>query len=240
MQKIKKANSPIFELLFKDKKFYDFVQTAFAYNSGKIEGIPLTDDEVAMLYFEGTSRLLSFTTKFEINDIVETANHFRAFDYVLNHVGKELNFAFLKILHSILKHGVVGNQVVGDFKKRPNMVGNYRTVAPANVVREMSVLVNRYNKIKKASFQDIVDFHVEFERIHPFEDGNGRCGRLIMFKQCLENDLLPFVVNADTRKYYMNGIAKYPEHKGFLTDTLLHEQDNFKEAIDEYNSKAKK
>ena len=105
---------------------------------------------------------------------------------------------------------------------------------------KMSALVNRYNKIKKASFQDIVDFHVEFERIHPFEDDSSRCGRLIMFKQCMENDLLPFVVNVDTRYCYMNGIAQYPEHKWFLTDTLLHKQDNFKEAIDAYNTKAGK
>ena len=167
-----------------------------------------------------------------MDDIIETTNHFRCIDLIIDRTEEALTESFIKQLHSILKSGTSDSNkdwfAVGDYKRLPNEVGGTDTTPPKEVHREMKALLKEYNSKKKKSFEDILDFHQRFEAIHPFQDGNGRVGRLIMFKECLANGHVPFIITDELKMFYYRGLQQWPRVKGFLMDTSLTAQDQYK------------
>ena len=170
-----------------------------------------------------------------VDDIVETTNHFRCIDSVIDNAKYELSEKYIKELHSILKSGTGDSRKdwfkVGDYKKLPNEVGGMETALPENVHTEIRKLLDSYNAKKQVTLDDIIDFHVRFERIHPFQDGNGRVGRLIMFKECLKHNITPFIIDEHHKMFYYRGLKEWYNEKGFLRDTILSCQDNFYEIL---------
>lgn len=212
---------------------YHKVQVELTYNSNHIEGSRLSLDQTRLIFETATVGVEDGPLR--IDDIVETQNHFRAIDYIIEHALDPLTESMVKELHRILKTGTTDSAkdwfAVGDYKLIPNEVGGRETTLPENVDKEIKALLRSYDPGAKHSFEDVVDFHVAFERIHPFQDGNGRVGRLIMFKECLANDIVPFVIEDDMKAFYYRGLAKWDNEKGFLTDTCLAAQDRFKAAL---------
>ena len=176
-----------------------------------------------------------------VDDIIETTNHFRAIDYIIDNTEGRLTVDFIKHLHLLLKSGTSDERrewfKVGEYKILPNEVGGNETVAPEDVPMEVNNLLKIYNAKKRPSFEDIIDFHYRFETIHPFQDGNGRVGRLIIIRECLRLGYVPFIITEDLKMFYYNGLQKWPQVKGFLMDTCLTAQDNFKVILDRFRIK---
>jgi len=209
---------------------YHRIQVDLTYSSNHIEGSQLSHDQTRYIFETNTIGITDKAVK--IDDIIETANHFRAIDHIISETDGKLTEAYIKRLHRILKSGTSDERTtwfrVGEYKKLPNEVGGNDTTAPENVHAEMKELLKEYNALKRPSFEDIIDFHQRFESIHPFQDGNGRVGRLIMFRECLRNGYVPFIITDEMKMFYYNGLRNWPAIKGYLMDTCLAAQDNFK------------
>ncbi|MDE5683534.1 MAG: Fic family protein [Muribaculaceae bacterium] len=218
---------------------YHRVQIDLTYNSNHIEGSRLTQDQTRFIFETNT---IGITDKaINIDDIIETANHFRAIDYIIDQTDKKLTEDYIKHIHFLLKSGTSDERKdwfkVGDYKQLPNEVGGNDTTEPENVHKEIKALLKEYNSLKRPSFEDIIDFHQRFEAIHPFQDGNGRVGRLIMFRECLRNGHVPFIISDELKMYYYNGLRNWPVIKGYLMDTCLTAQDYFKLLLDKFRIK---
>ena len=213
---------------------YHRIQIDLTYNSNHIEGSRLTHDQTRYIFETNTIGITDDVLK--VDDIIETANHFRCIDFIIEQAGAKLTESFIKQLHLLLKSGTSDSRkswfAVGDYKRLPNEVGGMETTAPADVHRQMSELLRAYNAIKRHSLEDIIDFHHRFEAIHPFQDGNGRVGRLIMFKECLAAGIVPFIITDDLKMFYYRGLGEWPRIRGYLLDTCLTAQDEFKTILD--------
>lgn len=235
-RKTRKKESPLLVALREQKEgrvkggIYHRVQIDLTYNSNHIEGSKLTHDQTRYIFETNTIGVSDLPVN--VDDIVETTNHFRAIDYIIDNTDSKLTEKLIKELHRILKTGTSDERKswfrVGDYKKLPNEVGGNDTTLPENVHAEIKALLTEYNGRKKTTFEDIVDFHQRFESIHPFQDGNGRVGRLIMFRELLRFGYVPFIITDDLKMYYYNGLRNWPNVKGYLLDTCLAAQDNFK------------
>lgn len=233
-------SSVLLDILREEKKssrkggIYHKIQVDMTYNSNHIEGSRLTHDQTRYIYETNT---LGFENEsVNVDDIVETVNHFRCIDIVIDNAEENLSEDFIKELHRTLKSGTSDSRkdwfALGEYKKLPNEVGGEETVLPEDVEKEMRKLLEKYNKSAVTTLDDIIDFHYEFERIHPFQDGNGRVGRLIMFKECLKNNIVPFIIEDELKMFYYRGLKEWRREKGYLTDTILTAQDKFKTYLD--------
>ena len=215
---------------------YHRTQIDLTYNSNHIEGSRLTKEQTRYIFETNTLGITSENTR--IDDIMETVNHFRCIDYVIDHATDKITETHIKQLHLILKTNTSDSHkpwfAVGDYKRLANAVGEEETAQPEEVHKKMKALLATYHAIQKIQFDDILDFHVRFERIHPFQDGNGRVGRLIMFWQCLQSNTVPFIITDDLRLFYYRGIQNWGNINGYLRDTCLTAQDNFKGVLDYY------
>ncbi len=213
---------------------YHKVQIELTYNSNHIEGSRLTHDQTRYIFETNTVGVDQ--QSLNVDDIVETSNHFRCIDLVIDKANSPLSESFIKELHRTLKSGTSDGRKdwfnVGEYKKLPNEVGGKKTTLPENVTREMKGLLTAYNEKKEKSFEEILDFHHRFERIHPFQDGNGRVGRLILFKECLRNNIVPFIIDEDLKMFYYRGLSEWTQERGYLLDTCLAAQDKFKKYLD--------
>lgn len=213
---------------------YHRVQIDLTYNSNHIEGSRLTHDQTRFIFETNTIGMSDGAVK--VDDVVETANHFKCIDMVIDSAAHVLSEAFIKQLHATLKSGASNSRqdwfAVGDYKKLPNEVGGMDTAQPEEVASQMKKLLSEYNANKEKSFDDLLDFHYRFERIHPFQDGNGRVGRLVLFKECLRNNIVPFIIDEDTKLYYYRGLKEWERERGYLRDTCLAAQDKFKKYLD--------
>ena len=212
---------------------YHKTQLDFAYNTNHIEGSTITPDETASIYETGTI-LTSSDKVIVLKDATEVKNHFTLFKYMLDTIEEKLSEDMIKRFHFILKEGTLTDEekecfVVGDYKKKKNFVGNITTSLPSEVAKDMQNLLDWYEKIDNKRVEDIIEFHVRFESIHPFQDGNGRVGRMIMFRECLYNDIMPFYIEDRNKEFYIRGIKEYQvnNEKGYLIDTCLNSQDNY-------------
>ena len=218
---------------------YHRTQIDLTYNSNHIEGSRLSEEQTRRIFETNTLGVVDDTLR--IDDILETVNHFRCIDYVIEHATEKLTEAHIKQLHAMLKNSTSDSRKqwfsVGDYKRLPNEVGGEETIQPEKVKESMRLLLSSYNGLKQVCFDDVLDFHVKFERIHPFQDGNGRVGRLLMFWQCLQSDIVPFIITEDLRFYYYRGIQHWGHTDGFLRDTCLTAQDNYKRMLDYFKIK---
>lgn len=231
--------SPLLSRLREEKEsrlkggIYHRVQIDLTYNSNHIEGCRLTKEQTRYIFETNTLGVTTESTR--IDDIIETVNHFRCIDYVIDHATDKITESHIKQLHAILKTNTSDSQkdwfAVGAYKKLANEVGGEATTQPADVHDEMKALLAGYNAQEKIDLDTILDFHVCFERIHPFQDGNGRVGRLLMFWQCLQNGVTPFIVTEDLRLYYYRGLQNWGQVNGFLRDTILTAQDMFEDVM---------
>ena len=212
---------------------YHYTQVKFAYNSNRIEGSRLTEDQTRYIY-ETYTISTGDNKAVNVNDIIETVNHFSCFDYMLKIAEEPLSEKIIKEFHGILKRGSSDSFKdwfkIGDYKTRENFVGNLKTAHPSEVSEKMNGLVSRYSE-ETVSLNTIIDFHYDFERIHPFQDGNGRVGRLIMFKECLKNNIIPFIIEDEKKQFYYMGLNEYSSSKLRLIDTCLFAQDIYKDTI---------
>ena len=237
--------SPLLERLRQEKQgrfkggIYHRTQIDLTYNSNHIEGSRLTKEQTRFIFETNTLGATSENTR--IDDIMETVNHFRCIDYVIDHATDKVTEAHIKQLHRILKANTSDSQkdwfVVGDYKKLPNEVGEEKTVEPKSVHKHMAKLISDFNSKGTISLDDVIDFHVKFERIHPFQDGNGRVGRLLMLWQCLQNRIVPFIISEELRLFYYRGIQKWGRVNEFMQDTCLTAQDNYKALLDYFKIK---
>lgn len=218
---------------------YHFSQVNFAYNSNKIEGGRLTEDETEEI-FETNSFIPKKREAVKFDDLTEMKNHFRLFDYILDIIDDELNKDNIIKMNKILKRNTTDEENprynVGGFKVVPNKIGLINiinTSSPENVEKDLTDLLQWYKSLKNVTIEDIIEFHVRFEVIHPFGDGNGRVGRMIMFKECLKNNIMPFIVLDRDKPYYMRGLKEYKNDKMFLIDTIKNEQDIYKKVCEE-------
>lgn len=212
---------------------YHKIQIDLTYNSNHIEGSKLTHDQTRYIFETKTIGVTDRAVK--VDDIVETVNHFRCIDLIIQGAHTKLSESFIKQLHFILKSGTTDSQKswfkVGDYKMLENEVGGRSTTKPSEVSEAIKTLLKDYNSKTKITFDDILDFHVRFEAIHPFQDGNGRVGRLIMFKECLKHNIVPFIITEELKMYYYRGIKNWKDERGFLRDTCLTGQDAMKESL---------
>lgn len=213
---------------------YHKVQIELTYNSNHIEGSRLTHDQTRYIFETNTIGISDETIR--VDDIVETANHFKCIDQVIDMANFMLSESFVKQLHLLLKSGTSDSRkswfAVGDYKRFENEVGGKETTKPSDVPKAMKKLLKEYNANKHKSLKEIIDFHYKFENIHPFQDGNGRVGRLIMFKECLRNGITPFIISDDIKQYYYRGLNEWKNEPGYLMDTCLTAQDRFKAYMD--------
>ena len=213
---------------------YHKLQIELTYNSNHIEGSRLTHDQTRYIFETNTIGATDGTMN--VDDIVETANHFKCIDMIITQAKYQLTEKFIKELHQTLKSGTSDARLdwfaVGDYKRMPNEVGGKETTQPERVADELKKLLAEYNAVKGKTLEEIIDFHVRFESIHPFQDGNGRVGRLIMFKECLRNGIVPFIIDDDMKLFYYRGLHEWSGEKGYLTDTCLAAQDKFKKYLD--------
>jgi Fic family protein len=236
----KKDNRTLLEVLNDEHKakisggIYHKVQIELTYNSNHMEGSRLTHDQTRFIFETNTIGMENSAVK--VDDIVETANHFRCIDMIIENAKRTLSEPFIKELHRVLKSGTTDSRqswfAVGDYKKLPNEIGGHETVKPKDVHEEIKKLLATYNQIERPTFDDILDLHYRFECIHPFQDGNGRVGRLIMFKELLKWNYVPFIIDEDLKYYYYRGLREWPNERGFLRDTCLAAQDQFKAWLD--------
>ena len=218
---------------------YQKIQIDLTYNSNHIEGSKLTHDQTRYIF---ETKTLGVTDKaVKVDDIVETVNHFRCIDLIIEGAHTKLTESFIKQLHFILKSGTTDSQKswfrVGDYKMLENEVGGTETTKPADVAFAIKELLKEYNSKSKITFDDILDFHVRFESIHPFQDGNGRIGRLIMFKECLKYNIVPFIITEELKMFYYRGIKNWKDERGYLRDTCLTGQDAMKTTLDNFGIK---
>ena len=215
---------------------YHRTQIDLTYNSNHIEGSRLTHEQTRHIF--ETNTLGISEESINVDDIIETTNHFRCIDVIIDRAGEKLSESFIKELHYMLKSGTSDSRkdwfAVGEYKRLPNEVGGQETCLPEDVSKEMKVLLKEYNAKKQKSFDDILDFHHRFERIHPFQDGNGRVGRLIMFKECMANGHIPFIITDELKWFYYRDLQQWPGIKGYLRDTCLTAQDKYKAMMDYY------
>lgn len=213
---------------------YHKTQIELTYNSNHIEGSQLSHDQTRYIYETNTIGINGESVN--VDDIIETVNHFRCVDVVIEDAKKVLSEKFIKNLHYTLKNGTSDSRkdwiAIGDYKKYPNEVGGIETAMPEEVAKKMKLLLKDYNSKKVKTLEDILDFHVKFERIHPFQDGNGRVGRLIMFKECLKYNIVPFIIDDDLKMFYYRGLKEWNREKGFLLDTCLSAQERYKAYLD--------
>lgn len=209
---------------------YHKVQIELTYNSNHIEGSRLTHDQTRYIFETNTIGITDAAVK--VDDVVETANHFKCIDMIIDNAAYAPSEVFIKQLHAVLKSGTTDSRqdwfAVGEYKRLPNEVGGRDTAAPEKVAAEMKRLLAEYSTIKKKSFDDLLNFHYRFERIHPFQDGNGRVGRLLLFKECLRNNIVPFIIDEELKLYYYRGLKEWEYERGYLRDTCLTAQDKFK------------
>ena len=213
---------------------YHKTQIELTYNSNHIEGSSLTHEQTRYIFETNTIGVEDGSLN--VDDVIETANHFRLVSLIIDNAKSVLTEEFIKELHLLLKNGTSDSRrdwfVVGDYKKLPNEVGGMNTTPPEEVSGKMQELLNEYNVKEEKSLEDILDFHVKFEKIHPFQDGNGRVGRLIMFKECLKYDIVPFIIEDDLKMFYYRGLAEWDIERGYLRDTCLTAQDRYKAYLD--------
>ena len=231
--------SPLLSRLREEKEsrlkggIYHRIQIDLTYNSNHIEGCRLTKEQTRYIFETNTLGVTTENTR--IDDIIETVNHFRCIDYVIDHATDKITESHIKQLHALLKTNTSDSQkdwfAVGAYKKLANEVGGEATTQPSDVQQEMRALLTEYNAQEKIDLDAVLDFHVRFERIHPFQDGNGRVGRLLMFWQCLQNGVTPFIVTEDLRLYYYRGLQSWGQVNGFLRDTILTVQDIFEDVM---------
>ena len=241
----KTRQSPLLAALTEQKEakvkggIYHRVQIDLTYNSNHIEGSRLTHDQTRYIFETNTIGISDSAVN--VDDIIETTNHFRAIDYIIDNCEGRLTEQYIKHLHSLLKSGTSDERKewfnVGEYKMLPNEVGGIDTTAPEDVHKELAALLREYNKKKDPTIEDIIDFHQRFESIHPFQDGNGRVGRLIMFRECLRCSIVPFIITDDLKMFYYRGLHEWPGIKGYLLDTCLTAQDNFKLILDKFRIK---
>lgn len=209
---------------------YHRTQIDLTYNSNRIEGSQLSHDQTRYIFETNTIGVSK--ESLNVDDIIETSNHFRCIDLIIDKAKSRLTESFIKELHFLLKSGTSDSRKtwfkVGEYKKLPNEVGGNQTCPPKEVNAKMKDLLFYYNNIEKKTFEDIIDFHFKFEMIHPFQDGNGRVGRLILFKECLANNIIPFIIDADLKLFYYRGLQKWAGIREYLLDTCLTAQDNYK------------
>lgn len=213
---------------------YHKTQIDLTYNSNHIEGSRLTYDQTRYIFETNTIGVENEVLN--VNDIIETVNHFRCVDVIIDNAKASLTERLIKEVHLILKTGTSDASkdwfAVGDYKKLPNEVGGRETALPEEVVDKMKRLLSEYNSKKEKTLEDILEFHVKFERIHPFQDGNGRVGRLIMFKECLKYNIVPFIIDDDLKIFYYRGLKEWNQERGYLIDTCLAAQDKYKAHLD--------
>ena len=218
---------------------YHKTQIDLTYNSNHIEGSRLTHDQTRYIF--ETNTIGAEHGVLNVDDVIETANHFRCVDLIIDNAKVALTEKFVKELHLTLKNGTSDSRkdwfAVGDYKKVPNEVGGMDTTLPEEVADEMKTLLKEYNSKEEKSFEDILDFHVKFEKIHPFQDGNGRVGRLIMFKECLKYNIVPFIIEERLKLFYYRGLKEWNDEKGYLIDTCLTAQDQYKAYLDYFRIK---
>lgn len=212
---------------------YHELQVRMTYNSNHIEGGKLSEDQTRLIFETNT---LDAGGGIPVDDVLETVHHFQAIDYVIDVAEEELTEDIIKHLHYILKHDTSDSKLawfaVGEYKKRPNVVGGKETSKPSEVHQHIKALLDQYNAMEHVTLHDIVAFHAEFEFIHPFQDGNGRVGRLIALKECLRHNVIPFIIEEAKRNYYYRGLSEWKDEKGWLTDTCLDGQDTFIRLLD--------
>ena len=237
----KKKEAPALLRILREQKaarlsggIYHKVQIDLTYNSNHMEGSRLTRDQTWYIFETNTIGIQREAVN--VDDVIETVNHFRCIDMVIDEAEASLSEKFIKELHALLKAGTSDSRkdwfAVGEYKKLPNEVGGNDTTLPENVAEDMRQLLAEYNAMSSKTFEDIVAFHVAFERIHPFQDGNGRVGRLILFKECLKYNIVPFIIEDDLKLFYYRGLKEWGREKGFLLETCLTAQDRFKAYLD--------
>ncbi len=213
---------------------YHKVQIELTYNSNRIEGSRLTHDQTRYIYETNTIGIDNAAVN--VDDIVETANHFRCIDMAIEQANQPVSEAFIKGLHLTLANGTSNARkdwfAVGDYKKLPNEVGGFDTALPEEVPARMKELLRSYNAVKEKTLEDIIEFHYRFESIHPFQDGNGRVGRLVLFKECLRNNIVPFIIDDELKLFYYRGLREWRNERGFLMDTCFAAQDKFRAYLD--------
>lgn len=211
---------------------YHELQIRMTYNSNHIEGSKLSEDQTRLIF---ETNMIDAGEGIPVDDIIETVNHFRAIDYVIDHAEEPLTEDIIKELHRILKQGTKDSTLawfaVGDYKKRANVVSGKETAKPSEVPTKMNSLLSRYEALDIVSIEAIIEFHYNFERIHPFQDGNGRVGRLVALKECLRYDIVPFIIEDSKKVFYYRGLSEWETEKGYLTDTCLDGQDTFKKLM---------
>ena len=218
---------------------YHNTQIMFSYNTNHIEGSKLTEEQTRYI-FETNTILFEGGTVASVDDILETANHFKLVDYMLNIADQNLTEEIIKKFHKILKEGTMDSRKewfnVGDYKKLANEAGNMKTSSPKQTPKDMQELMEWYNSLPKVTIKEIIEFHARFEKIHPFQDGNGRVGRIITFKECLKNNIIPFIILDKDKLYYYRGLKEYQNktEKGYLIDTCLNAQDEYTKMIEHY------
>ena len=237
--------SPLLAVLREQKSLglkggiYHRTQIDLTYNSNHIEGSRLSHDQTRYIFETNTIGIEGESVK--VDDIIETVNHFRCIDLIIDRAHESLTESLIKELHATLKSGTADSRkewfAVGEYKRFPNEVGNNETTAPEDVKREIKALLKEYNAKKKKTFDDLLDLHQRFEAIHPFQDGNGRIGRLVTFKECLANDFVPFIITDELKIFYYRGLQQWPTIREYLYDTCLTAQDNYKALLDYYRIK---
>ena len=239
------ASNTLLDILKEEKKaklrggIYHRVQIDLTYNSNHIEGSRLTHDQTRYIYETNTIGIVDEAVR--VDDIIETTNHFRCIDFIIDKANANLSETLIKQLHYLLKSGTSDSRkdwfAVGEYKKLPNEVGGMDTTMPEDVAEEIKSLLTWYNSLENVTLEDIIEFHVRFEKIHPFQDGNGRVGRLIMFKECLKNNIVPFIIDENHKLFYYRGLKEWTRERGYLVDTCLSAQDKFKLRLDYYRIK---
>ena len=234
-----KSENAILQLLREEKEakvsggLYHELQVRMTYNSNHIEGSKLTEDQTRLIFETNT---IDVGDGVPVDDILETVHHFRAIDYVIDVAEEELSEEMIKHLHYILKHDTKDSLIswfaVGDYKKRANVVGGHETAKPKDISAKMQSLLEEYNAKKPATMDDVIALHAEFEHIHPFQDGNGRVGRLVALKECLHHNIIPFIIEDSKKHFYYRGLSEWRNEKGWLTDTCMDGQDTFIRLLD--------
>ena len=235
----KKKELPLLSVLREQKRLrltgsiYHRTQIDLTYNSNHMEGSRLTHDQTRYIFETNTIGITAESVN--VDDVIETSNHFRCIDLIIDRAEENLTETFIKELHQVLKSGTSDSRrdwfAVGEYKRLPNEVGGSETTPPEEVHREMQALLKQYNAKSDKTFEDVLDLHHRFECIHPFQDGNGRVGRLLMFKECLANGHVPFIITDDLKMFYYRGLQHWPHIKGYLMDTCLTAQDHYKDLL---------
>ena len=241
----KKNTNGLLNILQREKNsklsggIYHRLQIDMTYNSNHMEGSMLTHEQTRYIFETNTIGIMKNAVN--VDDIIETTNHFRCIDMIIDNASYKLNENFIKKLHETLKNGTSDSRkdwfAVGEYKKLPNEMGGTETTQPEQVSEKMKQLLKQYNFTAKKTLEEIIAFHVGFERIHPFQDGNGRVGRLIMMKECLRNNIVPFIITDDLKIFYYRGLYEWDKERGYLIDTCLTAQDRFKKLLDYFRVK---